>query len=158
LLRAVGHWITTAAGLSALKTWLHHGPASLIEPQTQLIPVTSLLPPGKQSDLVVNDRQPREGDWVIAVTEPDRPRIQALARVNRVIRLRGRNRAFCSIYWYFGDGGPVLDSATFRAISGKRLISDISLIRHRVSRLYNYYRVGFHQEAMLPREFRPDRP
>jgi hypothetical protein len=147
LLRAVGHWITTAGGLSALETWLQDGPAGLIEPHTQLFPVASILPPGGEGDLVVNECQPHEGDWISTVAESDGPRIQALARVNRIIRVRRHNRAFCSIYWYFAGGGPVLDRATFRAIGRKRLISNPSLINHLVSRLYNYYRVGLHQEA-----------
>jgi Nucleotide modification associated domain 3 len=154
LQRAVGHWIRTAAGLSALETWLQGGPASLIEPYTQFIPVTSLLPSGKQRDLVVDDCQAREGDWVIAAGESDRRRIGALARVNRVIRLRGHNRAFCSIYWYFAGGGPVMNSSTFRAMSGKTPISNTSWIRHCLSRLYSRYRVGFHQETKLPSELR----
>lgn len=158
LLRAVGHWIRTAAGLSALETWLQDGPASLIEPHTRLIRVTSLLPPGKQGDLVVDHRQLHEGDWIVAAAESNRRQIRAFGRVNRIIRRSGTNRAFCSIYWYFPSVGPFLDSATFRAISAKRLISNTSLIRHCVSGLYNYYRVGFHQDVMLPRELRQDRP
>ncbi|HEU5274262.1 MAG TPA: hypothetical protein VFU97_11420 [Xanthobacteraceae bacterium] len=158
LLRAVGHWIRTA-GLSALEAWLQDGPAGLVQPDTRLIPVAAPLPPvGKTGDLVVDDRRLREGDWILALAESDGRRIQALGRVNRVFRRRGRNAAFSSIYWYFKGGGRVVDSTTSRAIARKRIISDPPLIRHVVSQLDSHYRIGLHQaehRVVRPRRSTP---
>jgi hypothetical protein len=146
LLRAVGHWIRTAAGLSALETWLWEGPAGLVQPDTRLIPVAPILPPvGKTGDLVVHDRRLREGDWIVALAEPDGRRIQALARINGVVRRGGRNSAFSSIYWYFKGGGRVVDRTMSRAIARERSISDPPLIRHLVAQVDSHYRIGLHQ-------------
>ena len=148
LLRAVGHWIRTAAGLSSLEAWLQDGPASLLREDTRIIPIASTLRPvRKTGDLAVDDRRPRDGDWIIALAESDSGRIQAFARVNRVVRLRERSRALSSIYWYFTDEGPVLDGALYRRAARKRMIVDESLIRRLVARFYNQYRAGLRREA-----------
>ncbi len=148
LLRAVGHWLKTAAGLSSLEAWLRRGPCNLVSADTRMISTASPIRPATiGSDVAVDDPRLREGDWIIALPEPKSRRIQALARVNRVARVHGRSRAFSSVYWCFTSCGPMLDRATFRLLAPDRLVLETSLIRRLISRFGRRYRIGLHSSS-----------
>lgn len=146
LLRAVGHWIRTTAGLSLLEAWLGEGAACLVQSDNCITLVTWIHPPTAQgADIGVDGGKMREGDWIIALCATEPKRVQALARVNRLVRAQGRSRAFCSLYWCFPAGdGPMLHSAIVRALRRDRAIRDIPAIRRVVTQVERHHRIGLH--------------
>lgn len=145
LLRAVGHWIRTAAEVHFLERWLTHSAASLIQADTRMLPIrTSLQATDEAGDLVVTEPRLREGDWIVALAEPAGQRVQALARINRVAREDERSHGYSSLYWRFTDGGPTLDNKGYDALTFDRMIDDAAAIGWLVSHLARRYRIGTH--------------
>ena len=148
LLRAVGHWIDGPKGVSALETWLHLGPASLVRPGTRLIPLASALQPEETGHLAAEGRDLREGDWIIALPQQE-GKAQALGRINRKEPGPGGiDRGFSSLYWCFGDQGPLPGGGRVSpSFAQLHSVEDATAIRKLVSWFATHYRIGFHPRS-----------
>ena len=152
LLRAVGHWIRTAAAVQFLEAWLKHGVTCLVQPDTRLLLVhLNLQSIDRSGDLVVTEPGLREGDWVVALTKNGGNRVQALARINCVAPSTGGHRGYSSLYWSFTDGGPTLGNGEYSPLTDNNLVDDAALIRRLVSYFARRYRIGLHTTSQFRR-------
>jgi hypothetical protein len=150
LRRAVGHWLCDPE-LTALESWLRHGPASLIAEDTRLFRVTqaALRPaPECRGDLVVADPRPVVGDWVCACEDGPEAGF-TLARINR---RDTSGLASTSLFWSFRSRAAQPILATDRRLSEDP--SPLS-IRRLVARLAARWRIGIHEKPTEGVRLRP---
>ncbi|MGH7068805.1 MAG: hypothetical protein ACREFO_02160 [Acetobacteraceae bacterium] len=149
LRRAVGHWIAGGESIKFLESWLRRGPASLVDGQTRLIPVaaSALQCIQKDGDLVIAEKQVRDGDWVVAISRGRTHIVHALARINRIVPAARGPLGLCSLYWRFSPGMKIAARPAEAILTAGGTSEPVAAIRQLVSWFTGHFRGGSHLGA-----------